>query len=149
MAIQVERVGHVVLNVRTLAVAVQFYSEVLGLREVGRYGPDMVFFVAGCGNHHDLAIREVGPAARATGPDDIGLCHVALKIGNGLPALRAAKARLDALGVPIRRMEHHRVSNSIYIADPDGNEIELYVDEDPQIWRDDPSAAASVTPLEL
>ena len=148
-SIQVQRVGHVVLNVRTLGPAVQFYAQVLGLRQVGRYGADMVFFSATGENHHDIALREVGAAAHAGGYDDVGLCHVALKIGNGLDTLRAAHAQLRQAGVPIRRIENHRVSQSIYVADPDGNEIELYVDDDPRIWREDPSACASVAPLEL
>ncbi|MBI2466606.1 MAG: hypothetical protein HYV62_02100 [Candidatus Rokubacteria bacterium] len=33
--------------------------------------------------------------------------------------------------------------------DPDGNRLELYVDADPGIWRDDPSAVATSIPLEL
>jgi catechol 2,3-dioxygenase len=41
------------------------------------------------------------------------------------------------------------VSQSIYLDDPDGNGVELYVDGDPQIWRQDPSSVASVGPLTL
>ena len=149
MPISVQRVGHVVLNVRELAPAIAFYRGVLGLREVGRYQHNMVFFSATGENHHDLALREVGAQARAADGDAVGLCHVALKIGDSLDVLRAAKAALDAAGVPIRRMESHRVSRSIYLADPDGNEIELYVDDDPQIWKDNPAAVASVEPLQL
>ena len=149
MAIRVERVGHVVLKVRELARSVHFYTEVLGLREVGRYGPDMVFFSADGSNHHDLAVQEVGVQARAADPGAVGLVHVALKIGNSLDVLCAAKAHLEAAGIPIIRMEHHVVSNSIYFADPDGNELEVYVDGDPSLWRANPSAVASVGPLEL
>ena len=118
MPIQVQRVGHVVLNVRALAPAVAFYCGVLGLREVGRYQHDMVFFSATGHNHHDLAVREVGPLARAADGNAVGLCHVALKIGDSLDLLREAKAALEAAGVAIRRMENHRVSRSIYLSDP-------------------------------
>lgn len=147
--IGVQRVGHVVLNVRELAPAVAFYSGVLGLREVGRYMGKMVFFSATGENHHDLAVQEVGVDAPIAGENGVGLCHVALKIGTSLAALRAAKAHLQSHGIKIRRIENHRVSQSIYFADPDGNEIELYVDDDPQIWRTDPSAVATVEPFEL
>ena len=149
MSIRVERVGHVVLKVRDLGRAVAFYTGVLGLREVGRYGPDMVFFSANGSNHHDLAVQEVGPQARAADPGAVGLVHVALKVGNSLDRLRAAKAQLDAAGVPILRMESHVVANSIYFTDPDGNELEVYVDGDPKLWRENPAAVASVAPLEL
>jgi catechol 2,3-dioxygenase len=149
MGIQVKRVGHVVLKVRDLARSVPFYTGVLGLREVGRYGPDMVFFSADGSNHHDLAVQEIGAQARAADVGAVGLVHVALKIGDSLDALRAAKAHLEAAGVPIIRMENHVVANSIYFADPDGNEFEVYIDGDPATWRADPSAVASVHPLEL
>ena len=41
------------------------------------------------------------------------------------------------------------MSQSIYLEDPDGIVIELYVDADPKIWADDPSAVANVKPLAL
>jgi catechol-2,3-dioxygenase len=35
------------------------------------------------------------------------------------------------------------VTHSLYIEDPDGNEIELYIDVQPELWRDDPTAVMS------
>jgi catechol 2,3-dioxygenase len=109
----------------------------------------MVFFSASGKNHHDLALQEVGINADRPKELSIGLCHFALKIGNNIEDLRAAKALLEKLGVPIKRMENHRVAQSIYLSDPDGNEVELYVDDDPAIWAHQPSAVATVEPLEL
>jgi catechol 2,3-dioxygenase len=43
----------------------------------------------------------------------------------------------------------HRVRQSIALDDPEGNGVELYVDGDPAIWREDPSRVASVGPLTL
>jgi catechol 2,3-dioxygenase len=149
MTIQIQRVGHVVLNVRDLERSVVFYRDVLGLREVGRYRGIMAFFSATGENHHDLAVLEIGPDARQPDDHTVGLCHVALKIGDRIDELRAAKAQLDARGIAIRRIENHQVSRSIYLADPDGNELELYVDDDPRIWRENPAAVASVEPFEL
>jgi len=34
----------------------------------------------------------------------------------------------------------HGVTHSLYIEDPDGNEIELYIDVQPARWKDDPGA---------
>lgn len=149
MSIRVQRIGHVVLNVSSLDQAVPFYRDVLGLREVGRYGGNMVFFSATGANHHDLAIVEVGKDAARPREPFTGLCHIALKIGDGIAVLKAAKSHLEKLGVSIKRVENHRVSQSIYLSDPDGNEVELYVDDDPAIWAHDPSAVASVEPLAL
>ena len=145
---KIEGVGHVVLKVRDLERSVGFYAGVLGLREVGRFADRMVFFSAGR-NHHDVAVLAVGADAPAPPQGAVGLAHVALKIGDSLDTLRAAKAELDAAGVPIRGLSDHRVSQSIYAEDPDGNTVELYVDADPAIWAEEPSAVATVRPLTL
>lgn len=147
--IRIQRVGHVVLKVRSLERSVPFYRDVLGLKEVARLGGRMVFFSATGENHHDLALLEVGEAAPRPAREAVGLYHVALKIGDRLDALRAAKAQLDAHGVTIAGLSDHRVSQSIYLSDPDGNGLELYIDADPTVWRGNPEAVATVGPLEL
>jgi len=151
MGIRVQRVGHVVLKVRDLERAAAFYREVIGLSEVARgtFGRRMAFFSAGGDNHHDLALMEVGAGAPVPGAEAVGLYHVALKVGDSLDDLRAVRAHLQAHGVARMALADHRVSQSIYLNDPDGNGLELYVDADPAIWRRDPSAVASAGPLEL
>jgi catechol 2,3-dioxygenase len=148
MAISIKNIGHVVLKVRDLERAAAFYRDVLGLKEVARFKGRMVFFSAGA-NHHDLAVLAVGPDAPPAPPDGVGLYHVALKIGDRLEDLRAAKAHLETHGIAVRRTADHRVSQSLYIDDPDGNGIELFVDADPAIWQGDPTAVATVEPLSL
>ena len=49
----------------------------------------------------------------------------------------------------IQFIADHEVSQSIYIADPDGNNIELYVDADPAVWRERPERVANVHRLVL
>ena len=49
----------------------------------------------------------------------------------------------------IQGISDHTVSQSIYLQDPDGNGLELFVDADPAIWQTDPSAVATVKPLSL
>jgi catechol 2,3-dioxygenase len=148
--IKVSNVGHVVLKVRDLDRAARFYRDVLGLREVARatFGRPLAFLSAG-ENHHDVGLYEVGPEAVAPARNAIGLYHVALKIGNSLEELRRAKAHLEAHGFADLGLADHRVSQSIYLNDPDGNRIELYVDADPAIWHADPAAVAVSDPLRL
>jgi catechol-2,3-dioxygenase len=57
---------------------------------------------------------------------------------------------LNAAGVEIVGASDHTVTHSLYIKDPDGNEIELYIDVQPEVWRDDPLAVfAPIKPLQL
>jgi catechol 2,3-dioxygenase len=146
--VQVKQLGHAVLKVRDVQKAEEFYSGVLGLPVAARMeeGLKMTFFTLG--NHHDFAIVEVdpdGPNAPENGP---GLFHVAFKVGESLDELRGVKRELESAGVPIDMIADHTVSQSIYLRDPDGNGIELYIDCS-DVWKTDPQAVATIGPLTL
>ena len=145
---RVQKLGHAVLKVRSLAVSVPFYRDVLGLTEVARHGSNMVFFSCG-DNHHDLALLEVGGQAAPPMDNQVGLYHLAFKVGDSLDELRAFRDHLAAHGVALVGQADHRVSQALYCHDPDGIMIELYVDADPSIWRDDPAAVAHIGALKL
>ena len=52
--------------------------------------------------------------------------------------------------VTIDGMSDHTVSQSLYLRDPDGNEVELYVDADESVWKNNPAAVlAPIKPLHL
>ncbi len=140
--------GHAVIKVRNLARALAFYRDALGLTEVARHGGNMVFLSCGH-NHHDLALLEVGERAAAPDRAAAGLHHLAFKVGDDLDALRAWRDRLAEQGVPVLGQSDHRVSQSLYLRDPDGLLVEVYVDADPALWRADPAAVAHVGPLHL
>ncbi len=57
--------------------------------------------------------------------------------------MRQAKRELEQAGISIDGMSDHTVSQSLYLKDPDGNEVELYVDADESIWKNDPAAVVS------
>ncbi len=142
--------GHVVFYVRDLDRSLAFYRDLLGFREVGRtFGGAAAALTSGR-THHELLLIEVGQAPGPLSGRRLGLYHIGIKIGDSLDALRAAKADLERAGIAIQGMSDHKVSQSLYLADPDGNEVELYVDADPAIWKDDPQAVVSpVQPLRL
>jgi catechol-2,3-dioxygenase len=147
---EVKELGHIVLYVRDLERSRRFYGEVLGWKQIATMGGMAALFSSGR-THHELLLIEVGDTA-APVPDGrrVGLYHFGLKVGETDNELREALETLRREDVPIIGMTDHGVTHSLYIADPDGNEIELYIDVQPEIWRDDPTAVlASTKPLRL
>lgn len=145
---QIKALGHVVLKVRNLERSAAFYRDVLGMKEVMRYRDAMAFFSFG-ENHHDLGLLQLGEGAAQPDSYSTGLYHVAFKVGDTLDELRECKAHLEQHGVKLIGMSDHGVSQSLYLADPDGNEIELFVDTDPENWRDRVDEVMTTRPLRL
>jgi len=142
--------GHVVFYVRDLQRSLAFYRDLLGFCEVGRIFDGKAAALTSGRTHHELLLIEVGAAPSPPPGRRLGLYHIGIKIGDSLDDLRAAKKELEGAGVSITGMSDHTVSQSLYLADPDGNEIELYVDADPSIWKKNPEAVvAPIKPLRL
>jgi catechol-2,3-dioxygenase len=147
---EVKELGHIVLYVRDLERSRHFYGEVLGWKQVAEMGEMAALFSSGR-THHELLLLEVGPsAAPVPGGRRLGLYHFGLKVGETDDELRDVIETLRREAVPITGMADHTVTHSVYITDPDGNEIELYIDVQPETWRDDPAAVIAPTkPLRL
>ncbi len=142
--------GHVVFYVRRLAPMLAFYTGVVGLTPRGSIFHGRAALLTGGRTHHELLLIEVGDAEGPPAGRRIGLYHVGWKVGDTLDDLRAARARIEAAGVPIEGISDHTVSQSLYLRDPDGNEVELFVDNPAFDWRtDDGWMEAPVKPLRL
>lgn len=122
---KIRALGHVSLFVRDLEATRRFYRDLLGLEETGT-GKDgrIVFFSAGS-RHHDLSCelaRAPGPGPQPKGVP--GLYHVAFEIGATPDDLEAARRHVVAHGLA----PFGEYANGFCIRDPDGHEIELYVE---------------------
>jgi catechol 2,3-dioxygenase len=128
--VEVQALGHVVLKVRDRHRSEVFYSGVLGMRIVSRISdPPMTFFSVGAqGSHHDFAVMELGAHAPAPNQDATGLAHVAFNVGSTPDALRLAREVLHASRAPVLYEAERAFTKSVHLLDPDGNEIELYID---------------------
>jgi catechol-2,3-dioxygenase len=146
----VKELGHIVLYVRDLEASRGFYRDVLGWREIGGVPRRMAMFSSGR-THHELLLIEVGPGATPVPSGRrLGMYHFGLKIGETDEELRAALQELTEAGATVVGSADHGVTHSLYITDPDGNEIELYIDVQPEAWREDPQAVlAPVKALRL
>ncbi|HWF00200.1 MAG TPA: VOC family protein [Caulobacteraceae bacterium] len=145
---KISGLGHVVLKVTDCDRAEAFYEGLLGIPVCARFdegGFRMSFF--SLGNHHDFAVMQVSGEGGRPAETSPGLAHVAFKIGDSLDQLREAKASFDAAGVETRPIDHE-VTKSLYFHDPDGNEIEVYVDVT-DAWKREPQRVAQMAPLEL
>ena len=142
-----KKVGHVVLKVRDLQKAEQFYTEVLGFTVVTRLKrPAGVFFTLG-EQHHDLAVLAVPPESAPVTDQQVGLHHVALQVED-FAALKECYRQLKAHQVTITATIDHTITKSIYFLDPEGNQLELYCDEgDDGLERIKRGDAAAFAPL--
>ena len=119
-------IGTVHLRVSNLRRAVSFYRDLLGFKVIA---PGV------------LAATENGPALLtltelpgATRPArSTGLYHFAIRVPNA-PALGRLLARLLAADYPLQGASDHPTNKAIYLADPDGNGIELTIDNPKAEW---------------
>jgi catechol-2,3-dioxygenase len=71
---------------------------------------------------------ELGADARSPDGNSTGLAHVAFKVGSSAEALRLVRQALFAMATPVLYEAERTHAHSVHLLDPDGNEIELYVD---------------------
>lgn len=150
-AIRVHELGHIVLYVRDINLSAEFYEKVLGWKRIPTPAHMPIAAFSSGRTHHELLLIEVGDHA-APKPEhlQIGLYHFGLKVGDSDDDLRSALETLEAHGVPITGSGDHHVTHSLYIEDPDGNQLELYIDVPGADWANDPSLITQpVRPLNL
>jgi catechol-2,3-dioxygenase len=150
--VEIKELGHVVLFVKNLQRSVHFYRDVLGFAPIDQDGDRLgraAAFTSGR-THHELLLIEVGEdAPHPGGGHRAGLYHIGFKVGETDEELREALDTLYAEGVTVVGATDHTVTHSLYILDPDGNEIELYIDVPGSNWNDPAAVLAPSRPLRL
>jgi glyoxylase I family protein len=129
--VRIAQLDHVVLRVRDMARAIRFYRQVLGC-EVVRRRPKLGLVHLGAGSSVIDLVDLKGPLGRMGGAAPLkrgrrNMDHLALRLERFDPkALRAHLARFGIdMGEPASRFGAKGEGPSVYIADPEGNVIEL------------------------
>jgi catechol 2,3-dioxygenase len=126
--VKVQALGHVVVKVRSAQRSEDFYAGILGIPVAFRISDPVRITFFTLGNHHDFATIEIGKDAPAADPAAIGLAHVAFKIGSSLEEYRSAEAKLESAQIEVLYAAERACTKSLHVHDPDGNEVELYID---------------------
>ena len=143
--------NHLVLNVRNMDESHRFWTEIVGLAQVGQLKPSanrpnppaMRFYRCDHGgqyNHHDLALVENTKLLPAEPGRPTGVNHVAIGFPNREAWLQRL-AHLQASGVKFDRRIEHGMTHSLYLSDPNGYGVELLYELPRAVWEGDIEAA--------
>jgi catechol 2,3-dioxygenase len=136
--------GPVSLRVRDLSRSVEFYTRDLGFGLLALTAPVARL---GAGDDHLLTLHE-DDQARHLGRTT-GLYHFAVLVPSRLELARSLQ-QLGASKTPLQGFADHLVSEAIYLADPDGNGIEIYRDRPRDQWpRQDGQLLMATDPLDV
>jgi catechol-2,3-dioxygenase len=123
MATAVRALGEVALRVNDLDRSQAFYSDVIGLELMRRFEHSAFFRIAdGYAGH--TAILALFDRKNPVAQEHSTVDHLAFTIA--LTDYEAEKRRLEELGLTVTTATHEWVQwRSLYVEDPDGNEVEL------------------------
>lgn len=139
---RIHELGHVVLFVSDLERSANFYRDTLGFHELQRLRGAAVF--SGGRTHHELLLIEVGNGDAFCFKFVVGAHKIFVRIPDFEPNMIQAWFWVLAIMRSIVGTADHTVTHSLYILDPDGNELELYADVS-DIWKMNPHAILSPT----
>ena len=119
------------LRVSDLGRSVDFYTKKLGFHLANQSGSQVDLATIA---HASPLLRLTEDVAAPAPPRDAsGLFHVALRLPSRAALGRWLQETAQA-GVEFDGFSDHGVSEALYLADPDGNGIEVYADRPPSAW---------------
>lgn len=122
-------IGHVALTVHDLPAMTAFYHKALGLEVLVS---DAATAQLGAGGRVLVELRG-DTAARRSGRREAGLFHTAFLMPDRRSLARWLIHAAES-GLPLQGASDHLVSEAIYLADPEGNGIEVYADRSRMVW---------------
>ena len=136
--------GYVCLTIRDLARSMAFYTEIIGLEVLQRSASEAYLGIEGK-TLLRLAENPLARAARSTA----GLYHFAILVPSRIDLARSLRHLLET-HTSLQGFSDHLVSEAIYLADPDGNGIEIYRDRPRDAWpRRDGQLLMATDPLDV
>jgi catechol 2,3-dioxygenase len=124
-------IGGVKLRVASLTRSLEFYGTLLGLQP-GAISGGRVALSAPQSDSPLVELVEL-PGAIQQPMQAAGLYHTAFLLPRRSD-LGHALRRLAQSGWPLQGASDHAVSEALYLADPDGNGVEIYADRPREIW---------------
>lgn len=121
-------VGRVALTVTDLARAVEFYRSVVALAVISEREGQAVLGAGG----RPLLVLDHDPDAPERSREAAGLFHTAFRVPDRAApadALARVESESDLAGA-----SDHRVSEALYLWDPEGNSVEIYCDRPREEW---------------
>lgn len=123
-------IGSVHLTVTSLDRTLNFYQHNLGFK-LHRREENTAYLGAG---GKDLLILHENPAAKVVRRGHTGLYHFAILTPSRFHLAQSLQ-RLAETQTPVQGFSDHNVSEAIYLADPEGNGIEIYRDRPREEWE--------------
>ncbi|MEK5520490.1 VOC family protein [Heyndrickxia sp. FSL W8-0423] len=124
-------VGQVDLKVSNLERSLQFYQEIIGFQILKQADKKALLTADG---KTSLLSLEQSEDIIPKQPRTTGLYHFAILLPRRSD-LAAVLQHLLQTGYPLQGASDHLVSEALYLADPDGNGIEIYSDRNPSTWE--------------
>ncbi len=139
------RIGTVTLRARDLPGVADFYQRILGLNLLGMEAERAVLG----GGGEPLLFLKGDPALAPPDPRQAGLFHTAFLLPSRADLARWL-AHAARTGIRLQGASDHIVSEALYLADPEGNGIEVYADRPAAEWQTPPGTVRMATdPLDL
>ncbi|HFI0087510.1 TPA: VOC family protein [Streptococcus suis] len=120
--------GHVALNVRNLELQSLFYQQVLGLQVLSQ-SPNQIDLGVG----KNILIRLIQTEQKGEVSHNYGLYHLAIVLPSREDLGTIFRHFIDNK-IPLQGASDHGYSEAIYLADTEGNGIEIYRDLPQDTW---------------